>query len=234
MTNGDNAFGTLAEPNQTILVQGLNVASLKCETDTPIAIGGTVRSAQLQAPIVDVLESGVVSGELVADEVVIRGTAENVTVRAKRFFATSTAKIQNCTLVLEGLSGCSINPGAELTGDFKITASAFAATTTPAPVASATPAVTPAATSSFASATSTPASKPVAKVEVKPAPTPAAGGSSSSTSSSSTASKSTADAGKSSSTGGSSVWGSVDQAIRSSAETEDGHASLLGTSDTQS
>ena len=238
MTNGDNVFGTLAEPNQTILVQGLNVASLKCETDAPIAIGGTVRSAQLQAPIVDVLESGVVSGELVADEVVIRGTAENVTVRAKRFFATSTAKIQNCTLVLEGLSGCSINPGAELTGDFKITASAFAATTTPAPVASATPAVAPAVTSSFASAASTPASKPVAKVEVKPALTPAAGASSSnsstSTSSSSTASKSTADAGKSSSAGGSSVWGSVDQAVRSSAETEDGHASLLGTSDTQS
>lgn len=229
MTNGDNAFGTLAEPNQTILVQGLNVASLKCETDAPIAIGGTVRSAQLQAPIVDVLESGVVSGELVAEEVVIRGTAENVTVRAKRFFATSTAKIQNCTLVLEGMSGCSINPGAELTGDFKISTSSFASVAAPAPVAAATPA--------FAAATPASAAKPV-KVEIKPAPTtPAAGASSSSTasSSSSSASKSaTADAGKSSATGGSSVWGSVDQAVRSSAETEDGHASLVGTSDTQS
>lgn len=234
MTNGDNAFGTLAEPNQTILVQGLNVASLKCETDAPIAIGGTVRSAQLQAPIVDVLESGVVSGELVAEEVVIRGTAENVTVRAKRFFATSTAKIQNCTLVLEGMSGCSINPGAELTGDFKISTSSFASVVAPAPVAAAAPAATPA----FAAATPASAAKPV-KVEIKPAPTtPAAGASSSSStasSSSSSASKSaTADAGKSSATGGSSVWGSVDQAVRSSAETEDGHASLVGTSDTQS
>ncbi|WP_086639446.1 hypothetical protein [Acetobacter okinawensis] len=233
MTNGDNAFGTLAEPNQTILVQGLNVASLKCETDAPIAIGGTVRSAQLQAPIVDVLESGVVSGELVAEEVVIRGTAENVTVRAKRFFATSTAKIQNCTLVLEGMSGCSINPGAELTGDFKISTSSFASVAAPAPVAAVAPAATPA----FAAATPASAAKPV-KVEIKPAPTtPAAGASSSSTASSSSsgASKSaTADAGKSSATGGSSVWGSVDQAVRSSAETEDGHASLVGTSDTQS
>lgn len=238
MTNGDNAFGTLAEPNQTILVQGLNVASLKCETDTPIAIGGTVRSAQLQAPIVDVLESGVVSGELVADEVVIRGKAENVTVRAKRFFATGTAKIQNCTLVLEGMSGCSINPGAELTGDFKISTSTFASAAAPAPVASVAPVVAPAITPSFASASSASAIKPV-KVEVKPAPASAAGASSSSasssSSSSSTPSKSTtADAGKSSSAGGSSVWGSVDQAVRSSAETEDGHASLLGTSDTQS
>lgn len=237
MTNGDNAFGTLAEPNQTILVQGLNVASLKCETDAPIAIGGTVRSAQLQAPIVDVLESGVVSGELVADEVVIRGTAENVTVRAKRFFATSTAKIQNCTLVLEGMSGCSINPGAELTGDFKISTATFAAAATPAPVAAVAPVAAPAVTPAAASASSASAAKPV-KVEIKPAPTPAAGASSSAStasSSPSTTSKSTtADAGKSSGTGGSSVWGSVDQALRSSAETEDGHASLVGTSNTQS
>lgn len=100
MNNGDNAFGTLAEPNQTILVQGLNVASLKCETDAPIAIGGTVRSAHLQAPIVDVLESGVVSGELVAEEVVIRGTAENVVVRAKRFLQPAPQRLRTarCSL----------------------------------------------------------------------------------------------------------------------------------------
>ncbi|WP_338333326.1 hypothetical protein [Acetobacter sp. LMG 32666] len=223
MTNGDNTFGTLAEPNQTILVQGLNVASLKCETDTPIAIGGTVRSAQLQAPIVDILESGVVSGELVAEEVVIRGTAENVIIRAKRFFATGTAKIQNCTLFLEGVSGCSIHQGAELTGDFKITTAALAATPA-APVAPVTPAPAPA---SFAPS-APPASAKAVKVEVKPSPAPAA--SSSSSSSKST----TADTSKSASADNGSVWGDVDQVIRSSADTEDGHASLLGMSDTQS
>lgn len=229
MTNGDNTFGTLAEPNQTILVQGLNVASLKCETDTPIAIGGTVRSAQLQAPIVDILESGVVSGELAADEVVIRGTAENVIIRAKRFFATGTAKIQNCTLYLDGVSGCSIDKGAQLTGDFKITTASFAAAatpaaTTPAPAAFvAAPVVPP----SFASTVSSSSAKPV-KADVKSSATPAAGVSTVTTKSS------TADAGKSSTASGGSAWGSVDQAIRSSADTEDGHASLVGTSDTQS
>ncbi|MFT8419469.1 MAG: hypothetical protein ABF636_11670 [Acetobacter sp.] len=233
MNNGDNAFGTLAEPNQTILVQGLNVASLKCETDTPIAIGGTVRSAQLQAPIVDILESGVVSGELVADEVVIRGTAENVIVRAKRFFATGTAKIQNCTLYLDGVSGCSIDKGAELSGDFKITTASFGAAATPAATpAPATPApaafvATPVAPPSFASTVPSSSAKPV-KVEVKSSSAPAAGASSSSSKSS------TADAGKSSTASGGSAWGSVDQAIRSSADTEDGHASLVGSSDTQS
>lgn len=229
MTNGDNAFGTLAEPNQTILVQGLNVASLKCETDTPIAIGGTVRSAQLQAPIVDILESGVVSGELAADEVVIRGTAENVIIRAKRFFATGTAKIQNCTLYLDGVSGCSIDKGAQLTGDFKITTASFAAAATPAPTTSAPAAfvAAPVVPPSFASAVSS-ASAKLVKAEVKSSSTPAAGASTASTKSS------TADAGKSSTAGGGSAWGSVDQAIRSSADTEDGHASLVGTSDTQS
>ncbi|MCP1241660.1 hypothetical protein GOB86_05340 [Acetobacter lambici] len=220
MNNGDNAFGTLAEPNQTILVQGLNVASLKCETDTPIAIGGTVRSAQLQAPIVDILESGVVSGELVADEVVIRGTAENVIIRAKRFFATGTAKIQNCTLFLEGVSGCSIHQGAELTGDFKITTAALAATpTAPAPAAPVTPAPAPA---SFAPS-APPASAKAVKVEVKPTPAPA----------SSSSKSTTAESFKSASADNGSVWGDVDQVIRSSADTEDGHASLLGMSDTQ-
>ena len=220
MNNGDNAFGTLAEPNQTILVQGLNVASLKCETDTPIAIGGTVRSAQLQAPIVDILESGVVSGELVADEVVIRGTAENVIIRAKRFFATGTAKIQNCTLFLEGVSGCSIHQGAELTGDFKITTAALAATpTAPAPSAPVTPAPAPA---SFAPSVP-PASAKAVKVEVKPTPAPA----------SSSSKSTTAESSKSASADNGSVWGDVDQVIRSSADTEDGHASLLGMSDTQ-
>lgn len=91
----------------------------------------------------DVLESGVVSGELVAEEVVIRGTAENVVVRAKRFFATGTAKIQNCTLFLEGVSGCSIQQGAELTGDFKITTAALGAAPA-APAAPVTPAAAPA------------------------------------------------------------------------------------------
>ncbi|CEF53405.1 hypothetical protein [Acetobacter ghanensis] len=213
MNNGDNTFGTLAEPNQTILVQGLNVASLKCETDTPIAIGGTVRSAQLQAPIVDILESGVVAGELVADEVVIRGTAENVTIRAKRFFATGTAKIQNCTLFLEGVSGCSIHQGAELTGDFRITTAAFAAAPA-APAAPVAPVVAPAA----AAPSAPPASAKPVKVEVKPAPaaTPAK--------------SATTESAKSSSTE-SSVWGDVDQVMRSSAETEDGHASLMGAPD---
>ncbi|MFT8370371.1 MAG: hypothetical protein ABF641_04660, partial [Acetobacter sp.] len=220
MNNGDNAFGTLAEPTQTILVQGLNVASLKCETDAPIAIGGTVRSAHLQAPIVDVLESGMVSGELVAEEVVIRGTAENVVVRAKRFFATGTAKIQNCTLFLEGVSGCSIQQGAELTGDFKITTAALAAAPV-APVAPVTPAVSPA---SFAASTSAPTPVKAVKVEVKPAPVVA------------TSSKSaTTESSKSTSSGGDngSVWGDMDQVMRSTAETEDGHASLMGMSDTQ-
>ncbi len=213
MNNGDNTFGTLAEPNQTILVQGLNVASLKCETDTPIAIGGTVRSAQLQAPIVDILESGVVAGELVADEVVIRGTAENVTIRAKRFFATGTAKIQNCTLFLEGVSGCSIHQGAELTGDFRIATAAFAAAPA-APAAPVAPVVAPAA----AAPSAPPASAKPVKVEVKPAPaaTPAK--------------SATTESAKSSSTE-SSVWGDVDQVMRSSAETEDGHASLMGAPD---
>lgn len=213
MNNGDNTFGTLAEPNQTILVQGLNVASLKCETDTPIAIGGTVRSAQLQAPIVDILESGVVAGELVADEVVIRGTAENVTIRAKRFFATGTAKIQNCTLFLEGVSGCSIHQGAELTGDFRITTAAFAA----APAAPAAPAASVVAPAAAAPSAPPASAKPV-KVEVKPAPaaTPAK--------------SATTESAKSSSTE-SSVWGDVDQVMRSSAETEDGHASLMGAPD---
>ena len=239
MSNGDNAFGTLAEPNQTILVQGLNVASLKCETDTPIAIGGSVRNAQLQAPIVDILESGVVSGELVAEEVVIRGTAENVIVRAKRFFATGTAKIQNCTLFLEGASGCSIHQGAELTGEFRITTAALAAAPV-APAASVAPAAPVVAPASF-TAPATPAAQPTTakavKVEVKPPPaatSSAAAPSSSSSSSSSSASKSgTADVSKTSGTDNGSVWGDVDQAIRSTAETEDGHASLMGMSDTQ-
>ncbi|GAA3669555.1 MULTISPECIES: hypothetical protein [Acetobacter] len=220
MNNGDNAFGTLAEPTQTILVQGLNVASLKCETDAPIAIGGTVRSAHLQAPIVDVLESGMVSGELVAEEVVIRGTAENVVVRAKRFFATGTAKIQNCTLFLEGVSGCSIQQGAELTGDFKITTAALAAAPV-APVAPVTPAVSPA---SFAASTSAPTPVKAVKVEVKPAPVVATS-SKSATTESSKSTSSGADNG--------SVWGDMDQVMRSTAETEDGHASLMGMSDTQ-
>ena len=241
MNNGDNTFGTLAEPKQTILVQGLNVASLKCETDTPIAIGGSVRNAQLQAPIVDILESGVVSGELVAEEVVIRGTAENVIVRAKRFFATGTAKIKNCTLLLEGVSGCSIDQGAELTGDFKITTAAFVATA-PAPVAPVAPPTAPApfTPASFASSVSSPSAKAAkfdakldTKLDAKSATTTTAPVAGTSSSSSSTKS-STADAGKStSSTDSSSLWGNVDQVIRSSAETEDGHASLVGTSDTQ-
>lgn len=220
MNNGDNAFGTLAEPNQTILVQGLNVASLKCETDAPIAIGGTVRSAHLQAPIVDVLESGVVSGELVAEEVVIRGTAENVVVRAKRFFATGTAKIQNCTLFLEGVSGCSIQQGAELTGDFKITTAALGA----APAAPAAPVTPAAAPASFAPAAAAPASAKPVKVEVKPSPAAAVSSKSTTTESSKSAPASTDNG---------SVWGDVDQVIRSTAETEDGHASLMGMSDTQ-
>ncbi|MGG6429563.1 hypothetical protein ACQ5TV_06220 [Acetobacter ghanensis] len=213
MNNGDNTFGTLAEPNQTILVQGLNVASLKCETDTPIAIGGTVRSAQLQAPIVDILESGVVAGELVADEVVIRGTAENVTIRAKRFFATGTAKIQNCTLFLEGVSGCSIHQGAELTGDFRITTAAFTAAPA-APAAPVAPVVAPAA----AAPSAPPASAKPVKVEVKPAPA-------------ATPAKSATTESAKSSSAESSVWGDVDQVMRSSAETEDGHASLMGAPD---
>ncbi|MFT8441215.1 hypothetical protein [Acetobacter fabarum] len=220
MNNGDNAFGTLAEPNQTILVQGLNVASLKCETDAPIAIGGTVRSAHLQAPIVDVLESGVVSGELVAEEVVIRGTAENVVVRAKRFFATGTAKIQNCTLFLEGVSGCSIQQGAELTGDFKITTAALGA----APAAPAAPVTPAAAPASFTPAAAAPASAKPVKVEVKPSPAAAVSSKPTTTESSKSASASTDNG---------SVWGDVDQVIRSTAETEDGHASLMGMSDTQ-
>lgn len=214
MNNGDNAFGTLADPSQTILVQGLNVASLKCETDTPIAIGGTVRSAQLQAPIVDILESGVVSGDLVADEVVIRGTAQNVVIRAKRFFATGTARLQNCTLFLEGVSGCSIHQTAELTGDFKITTVAAAA---PAPAA---PVAAPAA-STFTPSAAPASAKPV-KVEVKPSPAPAVA----------PAKAAPAEAPKPAGTE-SSVWGDVDHAIRSMAETEDGHASLMGTPDSQ-
>ncbi len=35
MNDGDNVFGKAAEPTQTILAQGLNVANLECETDTP-------------------------------------------------------------------------------------------------------------------------------------------------------------------------------------------------------
>lgn len=215
MSNGDNAFGTLAEPNQTILVQGLNVASLKCETDTPIAIGGTVRNAQLQAPVVDILESGVVAGELVADEVVIRGAAENVVIRAKRFYATGTAKIRNCTLFLEGVSGCSIHHTAELTGDFRIATGSFApAAAAPAAPASVAPAAAPAA----------PTPAKTVKVEVKssPAPAPAAP----------VAKPAPVEAAKPA-TPESSVWGDVDQVMRSVAETEDGHASLMGTAEAQ-
>ncbi|PAL25693.1 hypothetical protein [Acetobacter syzygii] len=216
MSNGDNAFGTLAEPNQTILVQGLNVASLKCETDTPIAIGGTVRNAQLQAPVVDILESGVVAGELVADEVVIRGAAENVVIRAKRFYATGTAKIRNCTLFLEGVSGCSIHHTAELTGDFRIATGSFApAAAAPAAPASVVPAAAPAAA---------PTPAKTVKVEVKssPAPAPAAP----------VAKPAPVEAAKPA-TPESSVWGDVDQVMRSVAETEDGHASLMGTAEAQ-
>ncbi|WP_323163206.1 hypothetical protein, partial [Pseudomonas fluorescens] len=62
------------------------------------------------------------------------------------------------------------------------------------------------------------------KVEVKPAPVVA-------TSSKST----TTESSKSTSSGvdNGSVWGDVDQVMRSTAETEDGHASLMGMSDTQ-
>ncbi|NSL91261.1 hypothetical protein [Acetobacter syzygii] len=207
MSNGDNAFGTLAEPNQTILVQGLNVASLKCETDTPIAIGGTVRNAQLQASVVDILESGVVAGELVADEVVIRGAAENVVIRAKRFYATGTAKIRNCTLFLEGVSGCSIHHTAELTGDFRIATGSFA----PAAAAPAAPAAAP-----------TPAKTVKVEVKSSPAPAPAAP----------VAKPAPVEAAKPA-TPESSVWGDVDQVMRSVAETEDGHASLMGTAEAQ-
>ncbi|GAN70572.1 hypothetical protein ASY01nite_06050 [Acetobacter syzygii] len=212
MSNGDNAFGTLAEPNQTILVQGLNVASLKCETDTPIAIGGTVRNAQLQAPVVDILESGVVAGELVADEVVIRGAAENVVIRAKRFYATGTAKIRNCTLFLEGVSGCSIHHTAELTGDFRIATGSFApAAAAPAAPASVAPAAAP-----------TPAKTVKVEVKSSPAPAPAAP----------VAKPAPVEAAKPA-TPESSVWGDVDQVMRSVAETEDGHASLMGTAEAQ-
>ncbi len=212
MSNGDNAFGTLAEPNQTILVQGHNVASLKCETDTPIAIGGTVRNAQLQAPVVDILESGVVAGELVADEVVIRGAAENVVIRAKRFYATGTAKIRNCTLFLEGVSGCSIHHTAELTGDFRIATGSFApAAAAPAAPASVAPAAAP-----------TPAKTVKVEVKSSPAPAPAAP----------VAKPAPVEAAKPA-TPESSVWGDVDQVMRSVAETEDGHASLMGTAEAQ-
>ncbi|QBL95482.1 hypothetical protein KSAC_33030 (plasmid) [Komagataeibacter saccharivorans] len=120
MNDGDNVFGKAAEPTQTILAQGLNVANLECETDTPIIVGGSVRNARLRAPTVDVLESGIVSGELTADEIIIRGRVEDAVIRAKRFYASATAKVANCTIILEGHTGCGIHKDADLTGEIKL------------------------------------------------------------------------------------------------------------------
>ncbi|MFT9163552.1 hypothetical protein [Komagataeibacter saccharivorans] len=120
MNDGDNVFGKAAEPTQTILAQGLNVANLECETDTPIIVGGSVRNARLRAPTVDVLESGIVSGELTADEIIIRGRVEDAVIHAKRFYASATAKVANCTIILEGHTGCGIHKDADLTGEIKL------------------------------------------------------------------------------------------------------------------
>lgn len=120
MNDGDNVFGKAAEPTQTILAQGLNVANLECETDTPIIVGGSVRNARLRAPTVDVLESGIVSGELTADEIIIRGRVEDAIIHAKRFYASATAKVANCTIILEGHTGCGIHKDADLTGEIKL------------------------------------------------------------------------------------------------------------------
>lgn len=126
MNDGDNVFGKASEPTQTILAQGLNVANLECETDTPIIVGGSVRNARLRAPTVDVLESGIVSGELLADEVIIRGRVEEAVIRTKRFYASATAKVENCTVVLEGHTGCGIHKDAELTGEIRLVTSSSA------------------------------------------------------------------------------------------------------------
>ncbi|MCE2576794.1 hypothetical protein [Komagataeibacter sp. FNDCR2] len=150
MNDGDNVFGKAAEPTQTILAQGLNVANLECETDTPIIVGGCVRNARLRAPTVDVLESGIVSGELLADEVIIRGRVEEAVIRTKRFYASATAKVENCTIVLEGHTGCGIHKDADLTGEIRLVTSGTAPAKhenvgkAAAPVAAAVPDAQPA------------------------------------------------------------------------------------------
>ncbi|WP_148299248.1 bactofilin family protein [Komagataeibacter kakiaceti] len=150
MNDGDNVFGKAAEPTQTILAQGLNVANLECETDTPIIVGGSVRNARLRAPTVDILESGIVSGELLADEVIIRGRVEEAVIRTKRFYASATAKVENCTIVLEGHTGCGIHKDADLTGEIRLVTSGTTAakpetaSKPAAPVAAAVPDTQPA------------------------------------------------------------------------------------------
>ncbi|WP_102326350.1 hypothetical protein [Komagataeibacter saccharivorans] len=83
-------------------------------------MGGSVRNARLRAPTVDVLESGIVSGELTADEIIIRGRVEDAVIHAKRFYASATAKVANCTIILEGHTGCGIHKDADLTGEIKL------------------------------------------------------------------------------------------------------------------
>lgn len=122
MNDGDNVFGKGVEPTQTILAPGLTIMNLECETATPIIVGGTVRNVHLSAPVVDILESGMLSGEITADDVIIRGRADSLTVHAKRFYASATAKLQNCTIFMEGRNGCGIHKDAEFTGEIRIAA----------------------------------------------------------------------------------------------------------------
>lgn len=122
VNDGDNVFGKGAEPTQTILAPGLTIMNLECETATPIIVGGTVRNVQLTAPVVDILETGMLSGEITADDVIIRGRADSLTVHAKPFYASATAKLQNCTIFMEGRNGCGIHKDAEFTGEIKIAA----------------------------------------------------------------------------------------------------------------
>ncbi|KXV79121.1 hypothetical protein AD953_03385 [Acetobacter malorum] len=122
VNDGDNVFGKGVEPTQTILAPGLTIMNLECETATPIIVGSTVRNVHLSAPVVDILESGMLSGEVTADDVVIRGRADSLTVHAKRFYASATAKLQNCTIFMEGRNGCGIHKDAEFTGEIRIAA----------------------------------------------------------------------------------------------------------------